>query len=146
MIPPFEPDSGNLPPGLWETTWPEFESRYGYTEHRRALLSGLRAALDALHAAGCRRAYVNGSFITSEPSPNDFDGCWESDGVDFDLLDPVLLDVTPPRTTQKARYGGELFEVDSTVGGWRTALLHFFQRDRQGRPKGIIALDLGALT
>ena len=77
------------------------------------------------------------------PDPNDFDGCWEREGVNVSLLDPVLQDVTPPRAAQKAKYGGELFEVDSRTAGWRTEMLRFFQLDRQGHPKGIIAIDLG---
>ena len=41
--------------------------------------------------------------------PGDFDGCWEEAGIDFDLLDPVLLTFDPGRASQKAKYGGELF-------------------------------------
>ncbi|HLH24654.1 MAG TPA: hypothetical protein VK066_19205 [Chloroflexota bacterium] len=99
-----------------------------------------------LQAAGCSRAYINGSFVTAKAEPNDFDGCWEGEGVDLDRLDPVLQDMVPPRAAQKAKYGGEMFEVDSSVGGWRTAMLYFFQSDRRGRPKGIVAIDLGTLT
>ena len=42
--------------------------------------------------AGCRRAYVDGSFVTAKEVPGDFDGCWEAEDVDPDALDPVLLD------------------------------------------------------
>jgi hypothetical protein len=146
MIPAFESESGNLPPGVWETTWDEFAARFAFTAQRRVLLAGLRSALLELQAAGCRRAYVNGSFVTAKAEPNDIDGCWEDEGVDLDHLDPVLQDMAPPCAAQKAKYGGELFEVDSGVGGWRAEMLHFFQRDRRGRLKGIIAIDLGTLT
>jgi hypothetical protein len=129
MIPQFEEGSGNLPPGIWETTWDEFEARFALTEQRRGLLAGLRAALLDLHGAGCQRAYVDGSFVTVKADPNDFDGCWEGAGVDLSRLDPVLLDMAPPRAAQKAKYGGELFDVDSSVGGWRSEMLRFFQRD-----------------
>jgi len=43
-------------------------------------------------AAGCRTAYVDGSFVTAKEDPEDFDGCWESEGVSLKALDPVLCD------------------------------------------------------
>lgn len=49
--------------------------RCGYTPHRLILLAGPKAALDLLRAAGCRRVYVDGSFVSSEEAPGDFDAC-----------------------------------------------------------------------
>jgi hypothetical protein len=50
------------------------------------------------------------------------------------------------RTAQKRKYGGELFPADWPADAHGTSLLLFFQRDRaSGRPKGIIAIDLGDL-
>src|SRR5919204_935850 len=109
MIPPFEPSTGLLPAGLHEATWEELVARFGTTPRRLALLAGLKAALDGLRAAGCRRAYVDGSFVTTKPDPGDFDGCWETDGVDPARLDPVLMTFDRGRRAQKAKYGGELF-------------------------------------
>ena len=42
-----------------------------------------------LRAAGCKRAYIDGSFITTKEHPGDFDACWDLDGVDFDVIDEV---------------------------------------------------------
>jgi hypothetical protein len=109
VIPPFDPVTGNLPPGLHQATWGELVARYGYNPHRLALLAGLKAALDALRTVGCRRVYLDGSFVAAKEVPNDFDACWELAGVDFDLLDrhePALLDWTHLRAAQKARFGG----------------------------------------
>jgi uncharacterized protein DUF6932 len=61
VIPPFDPATGNLPPGVHEATWDEIVARYGYTPHHLALLAGLKAALDSLRAAGCRRACCENS-------------------------------------------------------------------------------------
>lgn len=41
--------------------------------------------------------------------PGDFDACWDTDGVDLDVLDPVLLDLSNHRAAQRQRFGGELF-------------------------------------
>jgi hypothetical protein len=149
VIPPFDPDTGNLPPGVHEATWDQLVARYGYTSHRLALLAGLKAALDALRQGGCERAYVNGSFVTDKTVPNDFDACWEMRRVDFDLLDridPVLLDWSKRRAAQKAKFGGELFMAESAADPWGTPYLDFFQHDRStGQPKGILAIDLRSL-
>lgn len=48
------------------------------------------------------------------------------------------------RRTQKVKYGGELFFAHAPANPAGTRFLEFFQRDRSGRPKGIIAFDPGA--
>ena len=90
MIPFFDA-VGNLPPGIHWATWQELVDRYGKTPHRRTLLAGLKSALDALRVAGCQIVYIDGSFVTAKHVPNDFDACWDIDGVDPTLLDPILL-------------------------------------------------------
>lgn len=146
MLPTTDPATGNLPPGVHEATWPEFVARYGYNATRLALLAGLKSALDALRAAGCWRAYINGSFVSGNEEPGDFDGCWEATGMDLTLLDPVLLTFARRRAAQKAKYGGELFPAEASADQFGTRFLDFFQRDkRTGEPKGIVAFNLGGL-
>ena len=114
MIPDFDPTIGNLPPGLHVASWAEISCRFGHTDHRRKLLEGLHRALLALKAAGCQRAYVDGSFVTTKQHPGVFDGCWEVDGVDVDQLErlaPTLLEFADRRRAQKAAYGGESFPL-----------------------------------
>ncbi len=146
MIPPFDSATGNLPPGIHLADWGEFTARYGATPHRLRLLGGIKAALDALRAAGCQRVYIDGSFVTAKQAPGDFDGCWEVAGVDPMLLDPVLLRFANRRAAQKAKFGGELFLADAMADPAGTRFLAFFQRDKQtGQPKGIVGIDLGSL-
>jgi hypothetical protein len=143
VIPPFETDPGEdgrhqLPPGIHVATWPGLVERFGNNERRREIVAGLLRALQALKAAGCRRAYIDGSFVTSKDEPGDFDGCWDHAGVDFDVLDPVLLDFEGHREAQKAKFDGEMFIADAPG----SQFLEFFQIDRDGRPKGIIQINL----
>jgi hypothetical protein len=140
MIPPFEA-SGNLPVGVHTATWSEFVQTFGTNRRRHLLLTGLRAALESLRVAGCRRVYIDGSFVTAKRFPNDFDGCWNAEDADPDQLDPVLLEFARGRAAQKAKYHGELFPAH-WPGALGLTYLEFFQLDRDGRPKGIIALDL----
>jgi len=88
--------------------------------------------------------YLNGSFVTSKELPNDYDGCWEEDGVDPTLLDPVLLTFDRGRVSQKAKYMGEMFPASIPANPRGLSFLEFFQTDKEtGREKGIIAIDLG---
>jgi hypothetical protein len=142
MIPRFN-RAGNLPPGVHRATWRQVVNRFGWNGRRRRLLRGLKAALDALRVAGCRRAYIDGSFVTAKKLPGDFDGCWDTESVDLDALDPVLLTFDQGRAAQKAKYFGELFPARLTEGGSGATFLEFFQTDREtGEAKGIIAIDL----
>ena len=142
MIPPFQTD-GNLPPGIHNATWAEVTQRFGGNPQRQRLLTGLRLAIDNLQDAGCRRVYLNGSFVTSKPFPDDFDAVWETEGMDFTRVAPLLLDrrdiLNYARRQQKRVYGGEL--LPDLYLGFDT--LAFFQTDDAGQAKGIIAINLG---
>ena len=74
MIRKFRRD-GMLPRGVHTAEWPEFLGRFGQTETRRGLIAGLLRALRLLKAAGCRLAYVDGSFVSVKPEPGDLDVC-----------------------------------------------------------------------
>lgn len=141
MIPPFAPN-GNLPPGIHTATWSDVHARFGFTTHRLHLLAGLHAALENLHDAQCTEIFIDGSFVTAKPEPNDFDACWNPEGVISSKLDPVLLDFSKKRAAMKAKYGGELFlmTLPATLEG--KPFITFFQEDRQGNPKGIIRINL----
>lgn len=145
MIPPFGPD-GTLPQGIYAATWTEFAARFGTSARRRKLLAGLKAGLVSLAHAGCRIAYVDGSFVTTKRTPGDFDACWDARGVQATLLDPVLLTFEDRRAAQKAKYHGEFFPAHFPAHASGITYLEFFQIDKHtGNPKGIVALDLGGL-
>lgn len=144
-IPPFA-EGGNLPPGIHDATWEEIVDRFGFTTRRQELLIGLRDALLSLRDAGCRRAYLDGSFVTTKEEPGDFDACWEVAGVDAARLNRVLLTFADARRAQKERFGGELFPAEAAAEPHGTRFLEYFQRDKiTGQPKGIVALNLETL-
>jgi hypothetical protein len=145
MIPEFD-EGGNLPPGIHHATWTEIVTRYATSTRRRDLLDGLLDALRSLTAAGCGTAYLDGSFVTAEAHPGDFDACWESADVVLDRLDAELQEFGDKCAAQKARYGGELYPADWPAQVDGTAFRDFFQRDRVTKqPKGIVAIDLTGL-
>jgi hypothetical protein len=128
-IPPFN-EIGYLPPGVYEISWQELMKRFATNPQRLRLATGLAAAMRKLANAGCRRVIIGGSFVTSKENPNDFDGWYESFGLDLDILDRLFLEDVE---SQIEVFGGTLFDPPNYQG--------FFQTDREGRPKGVIALD-----
>ena len=143
VIPPFDPESGLLPPGEHESGWDEIQARFGWNARRRQLLDGLADGLAILGTAGCGRVWINGSFVTAKDEPGDFDCVWSPAGVDRILLEeigPELLDLSDQRAAQKARFGGEFLPnvIEATSGQEFAA---FFQSSRDGVPKGIVVID-----
>jgi len=136
-------DKGNLPSGIHWAEWTEFVDQFGWNLHRKNLIAGLKLGAISLKCAGCKTIYIDGSFVTSKNIPNDFDVCWDTDNVDPELLDPILLIFDTGRATQKAKYKGEFFPAQITEQGSGRTFLEFFMVDKiSGERKGIIAIDL----
>lgn len=150
MIPPLV-DIGSLapwavvPPGIYDATVAEIEKVFATTPHRQWLFGGFLRVIDALRTAGCATAYLDGSFTTAKPHPDDFDGCWERAGMDLGKLDPVLKTFVNKREAQKRKYFGEMFPAGSPAAPGLT-FLEFFQIEKfSQRPKGILRVSLAPL-
>jgi hypothetical protein len=132
---------GLLPAGVHAASWEEMAARFGGNAWRQILLGGLRDAAVALAAAGCAALWLDGSFVTAAEAPGDYDACWDWVGVDPGLLDPVLLDYSPPgRACIKAKYLGDVL-IAGTEGASGLPFVEFFQRTRDGHRKGIVLLN-----
>lgn len=95
MIPPFDPETGALPPGDHQATLEEITKRLGFTPRRRWLLKRLGVAVQAFWNAGIEEIYINGSFCTEKPDPGDVDGYWVEPNLDvYDRVDPYWIDFT----------------------------------------------------
>jgi hypothetical protein len=66
---------GELPPGVHQAYWQDFQARFGGSSPRRVWLSGrLRALLELAGRNGkLRRVFIWGSFVTAKPAPRDID-------------------------------------------------------------------------
>jgi hypothetical protein len=142
-IPPFN-ELGYLPPGIYETSWLEFMKRFATNRHRQRLVTGLAAALRKLANAGCRRVLIGGSFVTSKEHPNDFDGWYESFGLDLDILDPLFLEGVE---SQMEVFGGTLFDPPSYEGFYELPRLATLSRSfRQSLTNRVSNASSGQLT
>jgi len=139
--------SGELPPGIHAATLDEIEAVFATTFRRLTLFDGLRRAVQNLKAAGVRRVFIDGSFVTTKAEPNDIDGCWEwHNEVDLDRLDPVFLDFSRQRQAMQGKYGVDFFIANWVEAGSGLTFLEFFQHNRSDEPKGIVMLTLGEIA
>jgi hypothetical protein len=131
-----------LPAGVYDASLAEIAARFASTPHRQWLFAGFERAVAALRVAGCQTIYLDGSFTTGKPHPDDFDGCWDHAGMDFAQLDPVLQTFVNKREAQKKKYFGEMFPAfgEAEPG---LSFLSFFQIEKfSGLPKGILRVSL----
>ena len=147
MIPDLTPAAGSpwplLPPGVHSASLDEVSIRLATNPWRRTLFDGLVDASSRLRNAGCPTIYLDGSYISGKPKPGDFDACWDPTGVDPTKLDPVFLDFSNGRASQKAAFRGEFFPSSMTCTDVGRTFVEFFQQDRfTGNQKGIISISL----
>ena len=147
MIPRFA-RNGFLPPGLHPASWEEVAARFGEATagtngRRRRLLHGLARALLELAKAGSPIAYLDGSFVSRERWPKDFDVCYELVGARPAELEPTLRDFSDQRRAQRELYGGDILPRDFPFSFAGDVVFDAFQRHRLTRePKGMVTLDL----
>ncbi len=147
MIPDFVQLDGSpwstLPVGIHVADLNAIKLRFAYNPWRRRLFGGLCRASMNLARSGCRRLYLDGSFVTDKPKPNDFDACWDPQGVDRQKLDPVFFDFNDRRAAQKAKFFGEFFLSTTKADAQDRSFVDFFQVEKFSyQPKGIILINL----
>lgn len=145
MIPDYIDIPGSLwpllPPGIHDSTIEEVYSRYAINPIRLLLFEGLQKGLDNLFRSGCQQIFLDGSYVTAKPIPNDYEVCWDVEYVDPNLLDPVFFDFDGSRHNQKLKFLGEFFPSMLIEGFSGKPFLDFFQTDRDtGKQKGIVRL------
>lgn len=141
MIPGLVGD-GVLPPGIHPATIAEVRAAFATTPHRLSLYGGLMVALSDLMVIGCVRAWLDGSYVTDKAVPGDYDLCWDTAGVDWNALDPALLDVDFPRTLQQLKYRGDVLPNVIEAASGLPFQEYFQQNKNTGGTKGIIELTL----
>jgi hypothetical protein len=133
--------SGLLPTGMHPATWNELVEKFGFNNHRLNLLQGLKKGLNLLYQHGCTEAYIDGSFATSKPFPNDVDVCYDNTRMNwknFIKEQPEFNDIRNGNKIQKEKYQSEFYAYNA----FEYSILQFFQFDRDHNPKGIVKLNL----
>ena len=131
-----------LPIGIHETTLLEVQNVYSYNPVRLNLFNGFVRGAKALAYAGCKTIFLNGSYVTSKEIPGDFDACWDPEGIEIRRLDPVFLELDPPRDKQKAKFYGEFLHTRLIETSTEMNFVEFFQRlPYNENLKGILRID-----
>jgi hypothetical protein len=142
MIPDFR-DDGYLPEGLHVATDAEITFRFGTsTIQRRRLTLQLRRWIELARIIGAKRLFIDGSFVTAKPDPNDIDAVvWLPE--DFaERVSGGNLEAVELETMLLTRRPEEIFAAEDRLDwdDW----LEFFSRTREadGRRKGLVEVEL----
>lgn len=137
---------GKLPPGEHPVSWQHLVAAFGRGSRKRELATdGLHRFALMLHAAGGKWLFVDGSFTSCRERPSDWDGCFLGCEIDWQIVDPRLKDVNANRQSLKADFKCDVFDAETINGETGKPFREFFQQDRNGKPKGILVLDLGTV-
>ncbi len=142
----FDSRTGYLPEGVHNMTLTDCARLFAWNRRRSFLFGGLSRAIVNLQGAGCRAIIVDGSFVTAKELPNDWDAAFDPVGVTASSIDPILLRHDDGRRAMRAKYLGDMFPWTapaSDIGG--PIYRQFFQKDRDGNPKGIVEIKLQVL-
>jgi hypothetical protein len=137
---------GNLEPGFYDMEWDDFKEVFGFNEHRRWLLEGAELAIEDLRTVNCETIYMDGSFITKEQDPEDYDLCW--DDTNIRLVEVMkkcypLVDAGWKMSKIRARYRGDVAPANNIADMKKCInFLGYFTEDKQGRDKGIIRIKI----
>ena len=61
-----------LPPGIHWATVDDVKRAFTTNEYRKWLFKDFIKVADPLALAGCKRLYLDGSFVTGKPRPGDY--------------------------------------------------------------------------
>lgn len=131
-----------LPEGIHSATLEETRDRFAINDVRRTLFGGFIEAVRMLADARCAYAFLNGSYVTEKPYPNDNDDCWSPDGIDEHRLEPIFRE-PGLRGHQKIWFLGEFFPSTTIVNETGQTFVDFFQSEKTtGKKKGIVKISL----
>ena len=139
MIPKLNKD-GYLPQGVHRAGLTAIKRRFGVSSRiRKELFKNMLSLVQLLrkHKGNVKKFLLNGSFVTSKESPEDFDCILiVRPGFDFDSPEARQL-----------RQSKELFNAHILAAMEEDAiecrrLINFFGHDRDGRSKGLLEVIL----
>lgn len=103
--------------------------------------------LGLMENCGIKRVYVDGSFVTDKDRPGDIDGCYD---IPLGATDASLRPMYPiwpwnpaNRAMSKTMFGIELAPSRFPATTTGQPYLEFFQKDREGNPRGVVLIELG---
>ena len=144
-IPNFRPD-GYLPEGLFLASEAEVTFRFGTSNRkRRRLVIRVRRWIALARKIKARRLFIDGSFVTEKPEPNDVDAVALLPLVPLDFEDQIRASSDTACEFEEmllTRRPEEIFAAEDETD-WNE-WVEFFSRTREadGRRKGLVEVEL----
>lgn len=140
MIPKFD-EHGVLPPGMYDTSLEEIGIRFGGTQQREKLISGLESYLRLWDASRfLSSAIIDGSFVTEKLDPGDIDMILapRTEALFSLEFNALMRSFSLNRSFTKREFGCEAFVAvtEEELKRW----IEFFSHDRLGRVKGLLRI------
>ncbi len=133
---------GLLPPGIHPVTIVEVEKVLAFSAKRRSLIEdGLKPVSTELFKMGVSGLYIDGSFTTEKPSPNDIDGY-----VLAESISDLYRDIAERWELWKGQYRMDIWPAATDMEGQGSqAYFEEFYGHVKGEPpmaKGFLKLKL----
>lgn len=144
-LPEFRED-GWLPEGHYDASWEEVADRFGGSagSQREQVLHGLLGWRDEARGKGISGMLVlNGSFISAEGNPSDFDALLVFDEHTRELLENDLEAEGLLNYSHCKNRGFDLLILSANVVSNDPGMIRVWDRDkRTGEPKGVLEVVL----
>ncbi len=115
------------------------DNRFATNEQRTRLFIAFQRVVAILREAKCPEVHLDGSFITSEEHPNDYDMCYEWRGMEpTDELRRLLIGSPDAR---KETHLGDIF-IRMPRPPFFDDYVRLWQTDREDNRKGVILIPL----
>lgn len=144
MIPSADTD-GDLPPGIHEAPWNEFQNRFcifSRSDRRLRICQNIGLLIQEARSSQIVESVIfGGSFVTQKSEPNDFDCIVVlKREVDYGALAPSQLWVAETKQASR-RYNGDVF-VARANHILLAALRSFLETNRNGKNVGLVEVRL----
>jgi hypothetical protein len=121
-------------------TYEKFVTYFGTNPGRKQQIDNALFYFRIFYQCGCRKVYIDGSFVSTKKNPGDIDLCFDLTGVDIGNIKRVFPEFFDPNEIGRIRRQDQchIFHFDNED----RFMLELFSADREGNPKGLVKLIL----
>jgi hypothetical protein len=121
-------------------SYEELIHHFGINPHRLKQLENAMQFFRIFSSCGCQTVFIDGSFVSRKPYPEDIDLCFDTTGIDADKLEEEFPAFFDPNAIGKIHR-----ELHCHIFTFSENSMRYFDmlsEDREGNLKGFVKLDL----